>query len=145
MLSLKKNTVQILCFFLVVALVSCKKNRTHPVPSIPFDITIYTNLPSYSTLEAVGGWAYVSGGSKGIVVYRKSFEEFVAFERHSPANEGSCEFPLTCDNDNFLVLKDSCSGAQFSLLDGSLISGSEYGLRQYRAIWNGGSALRISN
>ncbi|MGV3630000.1 MAG: hypothetical protein ACO1O6_02290 [Bacteroidota bacterium] len=115
------------------------------MPSIPFDITIYINLPSYSSLEGVGGWTYVSGGSKGIVVYRKSYDEFVAFDRHSPADDGNCEFPLTTDPDNFLQLNDSCTGAKFSLFDGSPMSGSEYGLRQYQTYWDGGSGLRIYN
>lgn len=142
---LLKKAPQILFFFLLAGLVSCKKNKNHPVPSIPFDITIYINLPSYSSLEAVGGWTYVSGGSKGIVVYRKSVDEFVAFDRHSPAEEGTCEKPLTTDPDNFLQLNDSCSGAKFSLFDGSIISGSDFGLRQYQTYWNGSTSLRIYN
>ena len=141
----QKISTQILCIFLVFAVISCKKSKNHPVPSIPFDITVYINLPSYSNLQAVGGWAYVSGGSKGIVVYRKSQDEFVAFDRHSPAENGSCEEPLVCDPDNFLQLNDSCSGAKFSLLDGSIISGSEFGLRQYQTWWDGSTSLRIYN
>lgn len=130
---------------LLFTLISCKKSNLNPVPSIPFDITIYTNLPSYNALEGVGGWCYVSGGSKGIVVYRKSIDEFVAFDRHSPADDGNCEEPLVTNVDNFLQLDDSCSGAQFSLFDGSIIKGSEFGLRQYQTFWDGGTALRIYN
>src|SRR5690606_3430108 len=76
-----------LSLFLCVS--SCKKH-IHPVPNIPFDITININLPSYSDLTGVGGYAFVEGGSKGIIVYRRSPNEFVAFDRHSPANEGEC-------------------------------------------------------
>ncbi|MES2589303.1 MAG: hypothetical protein V4622_10000 [Bacteroidota bacterium] len=115
------------------------------MPSIPFDITIYLNLPSYSALESVGGWAYVNGGSKGIVVYRKSVDLFVAFDRHSPADDGSCEESLVTNIDNFLELDDLCSGAKFSLFDGSAISGSDFGLRQYQTVWDGNTALRIYN
>jgi hypothetical protein len=145
MLYYKRTYLQILFFFLIGLTFSCKKNKNHPIPSIPFDITIYTNLPSYNALESVGGWAYTSGGSKGIVIYRKSIEEFVAFDRHSPANEGSCEYPISCNKDNFLQLDDSCSAATFSLFDGSPISNSEYGLREYQTFWNGSNNLRIYN
>lgn len=124
---------------------SCKKNKLHPVPSIPFDFTIDINLPTYSNLTGVGGYAYVAGGSKGIIVYRRSLGEFVAFDRHSPANEGACEKPLVTSEDNFLELIDSCSYAKFSLYDGSPISGSEYGLRMYSTVFDGNTYLRIYN
>ncbi len=125
---------------------SCRKNNSNPVPSIPFDMTIDINLPSYSALIGVGGWTYVAGGSKGIIVYRRAIDEFVAFDRHSPADpEGSCPQPLIPDTNNFLQLNDSCSGAKFSLYDGSPISGSDYGLRQYQTVYNGSNLLRIYN
>lgn len=124
---------------------SCNKNRRHPVPSIPFDISINTNLPSYSNLTGVGGYAYVQGGSKGVVVYRRSTYEFVAFDRHSPANDGTCEDPLVTNDDNFLQLDDLCTGATFSLYDGSPLSGSDFGLRMYVTVFDGNSELRIYN
>jgi hypothetical protein len=125
---------------------SCRKNNNNPVPSIPFDMTIDINLPSYSSLIGVGGWTYVAGGSRGIIIYRRAIDEFVAFDRHSPADqEGICSQPLTPDSSNFLQLNDSCSGAKFSLYDGSPISGSEYGLRQYQTVYNGSNLLRIYN
>jgi hypothetical protein len=136
----------ILFFSLIVLLFACNKNKTQPVPNIPFDITIDINLPSYNALIGVGGWAYVSGGSRGIIVYRKSIDEFVAFDRHSPADpEGTCPEPLYPDPDNFLTLIDSCNTATFSLYDGSPISNSEYGLRQYQTQYNGTDLVRIYN
>ncbi|NBW83641.1 hypothetical protein EBR21_18000, partial [bacterium] len=73
----------------------------HPVPFVPVDITIDIQLPSYSDLQGVGGWTYLNGGSKGIIVYRKGIDEFVAFDRHSPADvNGSCPLPLYPDEQN---------------------------------------------
>jgi hypothetical protein len=140
-----KKSLQISLFFLIIFTYSCKKNRNHPVPNLPFDITININLPTYSALEGVGGWTYVSGGSKGIVVYRKSIDEFIAFDRHSPAKDGTCEKPLEVDSNNFLQLNDLCTSARFSLLDGSAMYGSEFGLRQYQTFWDGAFQLRIFN
>ena len=125
--------------------VSCKKNRNHPVPSIPFDITINISLPSYSQLQGVGGWTTVNGGSKGIIVYRKSYDEFMSFDLHSPANNGQCDQPLIPDTNNFLQLNDLCTGATFSLFDGSPMSGSEHGLRQFQTTWDGSYNVRIRN
>lgn len=141
---MKVQLILFLMFFGTLA--GCKKNKIHPVPDIPFDITIDINLPSYNALIGVGGYAYVNGGSRGLIVYRRSIEEFVAFDRHSPADpDAVCPEPLYPDPDNFLVLVDSCSNATFSLYDGSPISGSEFGLRQYQTSYNGSNLVRIYN
>ena len=132
-------------FGMLTFIFSCKKSANHPIPSVPFDITINTSLPSYNSLQGVGGWAYVTGGVQGIVVYRKSTDEFVAFDRKSPIVSSECKQPLTTNPDNFLQLEDTCTNAKFSLFDGSPISGSEFGLRQYQTQWNGSSTLRIFN
>jgi nitrite reductase/ring-hydroxylating ferredoxin subunit len=134
-------------FLFVVLIISCKKNKNlHPVPNQSFDFTIDLTLPSYADLNGVGGYAFVTGGSKGIIVYRRSIDEYIAFDRHSPADvDGSCATALTPNSDNFLVLEDACNNAEFSLYDGSAIANSEFGLRQYMAIWDGGQVLRIFN
>lgn len=136
----------ILLTFSILLTGSCKKNKTNPVPNIPFDISIDINLPSYNSLTSVGSWAYVSGGSRGIIVYRRAIDQFVAFDRHSPADpDGTCAHPLYPDKVNYLTLIDSCSAARFSLYDGSPITGCEYGLRQYQTSYDGSHLVRIYN
>lgn len=140
--------VKLQIFFVLLFLVSasCKKNKNHPIASIPIDITIDMTLPSYIDLSGPGGWAYVNGGIKGIIVYRQSYDVFVAFERQSPEDpENTCSSGLVPNADNFLQLDDPCSDAKFSLYDGSPISGSKWGLRQYQVTWNGSNLLRIYN
>lgn len=136
-------------FFILVLFigVACSKNNTNnPVPSIPFDVTIHLELPSYSALQGVGGASYYDNcGAQGIVIYRRSVDEFVAFDRQSPASQTKCAYPLTIDKKNSLQLNDSCTGAKFSLYDGSIVSGSNYGLRQYQTSWNGSNLLRVYN
>ncbi len=134
------------CFGFLLLSSKCNKNNQNPVPIVPVDITIDIQLPSYSTLQGVGGWTYLNGGSKGIIVYRKGIDEFVAFDRHSPADpNGSCPVPLYPDDQNFLQLIDSCNNAVFSLYDGSPVSNSIYGLRQYATQFNGNNLLRVYN
>jgi hypothetical protein len=136
----------ILSLFILLALGACRKNKNHPVPLVPTDVTIDINLPSYNALTGVGGWAYVNGGSRGIIVYRRAESDFVAFDRHSPADpNGSCPQALYPDADNFLQLIDSCNNAVFSLYDGAPVSNSEFGLRLFQASWNGSNLLRIFN
>lgn len=140
--------VRFILFLLVFgAIAACTKNEQHPVPNIPFDFTIDISLPSYSALTGVSGWAYVNGGSRGIIVYRRGINEFVAFDRHSPADPvgTACDQPLVPDDNNFLQLNDTCNNAAFSLYDGSPISDLKFGLRMYQTMWDGNHGLRIYN
>jgi hypothetical protein len=143
---MRKYSLYLFLPFMALWMLGCNKNRQHPVPSIPFDMTIDINLPSYNALIGVGGYAYLNAGSKGVIIYRRGIDEFVAFDRHSPADpEGICPEALYPSSDNFLMLVDSCSGATFSLFDGSPMSGSDFGLRQYQTLFNGTNLLRIYN
>lgn len=136
----------IFCFGFLLLSSKCNNQNQNPVPLVPVDVTIDIQLPSYSNLQGVGGWTYLNGGSRGIIVYRKGIDEFVAFDRHSPADvSGTCPLPLYPDSQNFLQLKDSCNNAVFSLYDGSPVSNSIYGLRQYATQFNGNNLLRVYN
>lgn len=136
----------IFSLILVTSLLSCVSTRRNPIPNMPFDVTINLSLPQYIDLQNVGSYAFVNAGSKGVIVYRMSYDQFVAFDRHSPAEASyDCDMPLTPRDDNFLELADTCSSARFSLLDGSAIEGSDVGLRQYMTLYNGSNKLRIYN
>jgi hypothetical protein len=136
----------VISFGLLLLSSKCNNQNQHPVPFVPVDITIDMQLPSYSNLQGVGGWTYLNGGSRGIIVYRKAIDEFVAFDRHAPSDpEGSCPIALYPDNQNFLQLIDSCNNAVFSLYDGSPVSNSIFGLRQYATQFNGNNLLRVYN
>ena len=80
------HRIFILSFVLLASgFIGCRRNL-HPVPDIPFNVNINVNLPSYSGLQSIGGFAYVeNAGVKGLVVYRRTMDEFVAFDRMSPA------------------------------------------------------------
>src|ERR1035437_2465260 len=64
----------------VLAMFSCKK-ANDIVPNVYVDVYLYATDPAFSPLNAESGYAYVAGGSKGIVVYRKSQTEFMAYDR----------------------------------------------------------------
>lgn len=135
----------VLSFLLLIS--SCNKNKLHPVPNLPFNVNININLPSYSGLQNIGGYAYVDNyGSKGVVVYRRSIDEFVAFDRQSTADGGQECGGVEIDEENTLIVNDVCGDSQFSLYDGSVIQGpAEFGLRGYQTIFDGTYTLNISN
>src|SRR5689334_19999406 len=54
-----------------------------PIPYVHFqDIVINLTLPSYIGLSSDGGYAYVNGGVKGIIIYRKTNTTYFAYERN---------------------------------------------------------------
>lgn len=127
-------------------MLNCTKYN-HPVPDVPVEQTLNINLPSYSNLQGVSGWVYINGGSRGIIVYRSSLDEFVAFDRHGTYNAYEECDPVYVDSNNVLNLIDPCSESTYSILDGTVTNGpAEYPLRQYRTTYNGSTnQVRIYN
>ncbi len=118
-------------------------NRDSVVPYVPVQFEINVNLPAYQALNAPSGWLYVSGGSRGIIIYRLNNDEFMAYDRHSTYNiEDGCQ--VTVGEDNILI-SDPCSASQWLIIDGSVSVGpAERPLQQYNTFWNP-PVLRISN
>jgi len=118
-------------FLLMLLPVSCEKDNQHPVPVVPVEFTINIESTQYIELNNIGGWAYFSGGYRGIVIYRWSFDEFRAFDRACPYHPyDECGFVKVIDPPTAIC---ECCGSMYLLLDGSVITGpSKYPLRQYR-------------
>jgi nitrite reductase/ring-hydroxylating ferredoxin subunit len=127
-----------------LTLVSCE-GETHPVPNVPVNIVINLDLPSYQPLNAPGGWVYLQGGSKGIVLYR-NFDEFVALERHPTYNSNDPCGGVLVDSLNIFELVDTCSGSRYSIQSGVVVQGpAKWPLRRYNTAWNGGFQVSVFN
>jgi len=135
----------------VLTLITCKKKsqqnqniQNHPVPYAPINIVVYPNDPTNFKIQAIGGWIYYPGGINGIIIYRKSTQEFVVIERTSsylPTNAGAS---AKVQIDNF-TLKDTVSNSKWQIVDGAVIQGpSTWALRIYATSYDG-NALRIVN
>jgi len=113
------------------------------VPLVNVDFVININEPSFFELTNITGWIYVTGGSRGILIYRNALDQFTAFDRHSPFEvDQNCQVSVL--EDNFTVA-DPCSESTWLLLDGSIISGpTTWPLKQYSTQFNG-SILRVFN
>lgn len=122
----------------------CKKEEKLNVPLVPVDIEINLNLPEYNALLVTGGWAYITGGSEGLVVYRSSPEEFVALDRHCTYQpENLCR--VTVDASGVMARDTTCCHSAFLLMDGSVTNGpAVLGLKRYHTTFNG-TVLRIFN
>src|SRR6185295_18939844 len=117
-----KNVLSFLLFASVLATsLSCRKEKAQDVlPNVTVDIYIYISNPSYIKLTVVGGWMYVAGGIRGVLIYRKSTNEFIALERNCTYKPDDPCSTVVVDHSN-IIATDTCCHSEFLLTDGSVI------------------------
>jgi len=133
---------------------SCDKNNDAPIQLGYTNIFIRPNSTEYQQLNTSGGWVYLTGGtlSRGILVYRLSTDEFKAYERTPTYKPDSCcvyspveKCAKVIVEESGVIVKDTCSGTRYLILDGSVIDGpARYALLQYRTEYDG-DILHIYN
>ena len=130
---------------LLVFLSGCTKNNSQdPIPNVYVNIDLYLSDPSNVKLNAIGGWVYVTGGVRGVIVYRKSNDEFIALERNCPYQPKESCATVSVDASNILAV-DTCCGSKFQLMDGSIVNGpATYPLKRYLTTLSN-NTLHISN
>ena len=105
------------------------------------NFTININLPSYSSLTVPGGWLYVTGGYRGILIYRASQDQFMAYDRTCTYNNTG----YVQVQKSGLVAIDSSCGSTFTLLSGSPQHGpATVPLKQYQTYFDG-TNLTVTN
>ncbi len=128
---------------LTLTLAGCRDNQLSRVPDVPVNIAININQPAFFDLTVPSGWVYITGGSRGIIVYRKSMDEFIALERHSPYQpEDNCAVVVADDN---IIISDPCSDSQWLIMDGTIVQGpTAFALKTYYTSYSN-SILTITN
>ncbi|TXC78815.1 Rieske (2Fe-2S) protein [Luteibaculum oceani] len=128
---------------LFLFLLACKKEENNFIPVPAVDFTVNINNPQYINLKSTGGWVYVSGGSKGIILYRSSEENINAFDRHATYQpDNNCR--VMVDSSDIAAI-DTCSNSRYLLSSGNPISGpATLPLYQYETTFNG-DVLRVFN
>ena len=133
---------------LLIMGIACSKDSTQTdtaIPYIPVNETVNINDPKFSTLKNNGGWAYLNGGSRGIILYRESTEVVRAYERHCTFDP--TEVCSTVDMDAALLQANDadCCGSIFSLLNGAIIKGpASRPLLQYQTTFDG-TTITVTN
>ncbi len=138
---LLKITVLLCSSFL---LTMCGK-EAQGVPEVYVNLSIYVNDQQNTAISTVTGWKYFAGGNRGIVIYRKSQGEFMAYDRTCPYKPDDPASIVVVDTSNNVILKDMSCGSQFLMSDGSPISGNAViPLKMYRTTYDG-TVLRVTN
>ena len=134
----------LLTFVLIFSLSCRKEEKNNVLPNVSVDVYIYINNPSYINLTVVGGWVYVGGGIRGILVYRKSSSEFIAFERNCTYQPDDPCSTVVVDK-SAIIAVDTCCHSEFLLTDGSVIKApASVPLKVYRNTYDG-NVLHIYN
>jgi hypothetical protein len=103
-------------FVFTILLASCGKEKNY-IADVPVDIKIFPSDPNYSKLTGVGGYVTIRGGVAGIILYKKSSGQIVAYDRCSSYNpESKCAVNV---NDPSIKATDPCSCYLIYMEDGS--------------------------
>ena len=160
-----KKGILILALLSLATWYGCGKYPVNPYyPNAIIDITIYPNSIHEQELNTVSGYKYYTSDpmstSRGIIVFRKSWDEFVAYDRLPP------NYPNACTdsegNTTRLVVEspfvvDHCNNAYYNILSGDIIVDEAHGmvplfstdtavfpLIQYHTLYDG-TQLRVYN
>jgi len=143
--------MRLLCYFLIAIfscslIESCKKSNNSGVPIATVDIYIYANNPSFVSLNVPGGWVYITGGVRDILVYRKSTSEFMAYDRNCTyhSSDPSPCATVSVDATNIIAV-DTCCHSKFSIYDGTVLQAPAAApLKAYNTTYDG-NVLHIFN
>lgn len=139
-----KSFLSLTVLLILISTGGCKKDTDNGIPITPVDIYLYTNNPSFVNINGVGGWVYVTGGVRGIIVYRKSQTEFMAYDRNCTYQSSDPCATVVVDATNILVT-DTCCHSKFSMYDGSVTQApAGLPLKAYNTTFDG-NVLHIYN
>ena len=104
------------------------------IPYVDVQVDLNLNLPAYNNLNFPGNWLYISGGSRGLIVYRYTLDEFVVLDRHATFDvDAGCQCSLSQDG---YTIEDPCSESEWYIFDGSIIQGpTTASLERYTTTW----------
>jgi nitrite reductase/ring-hydroxylating ferredoxin subunit len=126
--------VRIFILFSILTLLSCSKDNLDRIPEayVNYRITIQEfNIKNQNGLLLVN--KLDNTGVAGLIIYRRADNAYVAYDRCSSVNPQS-RCAVVPDDPN-LTATDPCSGAKFSLFDGSAVKApAKRPLKEYRVI-----------
>lgn len=131
-------------FAILLCTVACDPNLTDdpiPVTSFP-DIVINTTLPEYNSL-VTKGYQNISGGVRGIILYRLNSATYYAFERNCSFQPNDACATVEVDASG-LYMKDTCCGSTFDFSGNATGAPAFRPLRKY-ATTTSGSIVTITD
>jgi hypothetical protein len=138
-------------------LVNCNQNNTddyYGIPYVTVNKTINLDLPSYSNLVSIGGYAVIGNeGYRGLIVYHDGNDEFIAIDRACTYNTiEECAYVSVDNSGVFLKCGHydgntwiPCCNSKFTMDGYSIQEGpAKYPLKHYQ-VFQSGNILTITN
>ena len=103
--------IRILALFCLLFF-SCQKEEDY-IQNVMVNIDLNLTLPGFSDLQTVGNYIFITGGVKGIIVYRQGFDSYKTYDRNC-----SFEPSLSCakiDSVNSSIAICKCCNSMFLL------------------------------
>lgn len=126
--------VRLLLIPIILLFVSCAKDNGDLIPNayVNYNITLQEfGIRSNSGLLVVNKGD--NTGAAGLIIYRRPDNVYVAFDRCSSVNPS--QLCAVVPDDPNLTATDPCSGAKFSMFDGSPVKApAKRSLKQYQVI-----------
>ncbi|REJ80027.1 MAG: hypothetical protein DWQ44_04150 [Bacteroidetes bacterium] len=119
---------------------SCKKDKVYQdIPNVSVNLALQLSLPEFASLNSVGNSVEIAGGYKGILVYHRFQNDFVAFEQACPYDPVEPNSFVEKDASGVIGEDKNC-GSKFGLTDGHVINGpATKPLKQYTTDYDAGS------
>lgn len=134
---------KVFLFIGLIVLTNCSSNENlaNCIQSLPLNVNTDLNNPQLINAQTPGGHADLGGGNKGILLFNKNGNDFVAFDKLCPA--GDCNQPMVFEN---RLLKCPCDDSTYSVDFGGApqTNGFQCPAIEYRVLKNG-SAIRVTN
>lgn len=128
----------------IIFIVACTSESQVPnIPAKQVNIEINLSNLQYQALRQVGGYTYVEGGNKGIIIYRQSQSEYRAWDRictYQPKDECA----RVQMHESGFYMEDPCCKTTFDLGGFPSSGPAKYPLVEYRTSTDG-AFLYISN
>lgn len=111
---MREFAISIFIYFLLISSCSDQPSLISPIPDVIVNEQLNLNSAEAIPLKLRDGTAIaIKGGIKGIIVYRRSQDNYVAFERKSPYKmEDSCG--IIKIHSSLLFMLDSCHNCTFN-------------------------------
>ena len=111
--------IRILALFCLLFF-SCQKEEDY-IQNVMVDIDLNLTSDESFDLQTVGNYIFITGGVKGIIVYRQGFDSYKTYDRNC-----SFEPSLSCariDSVNSSIAICKCCNSKFLLSDGTPFDG----------------------
>ena len=128
--------------FIVITLLSCNKDREDRIPEVY--VNYHITLQEFNIKNKNGVLIVNNNGVAGLIIYRRPDNVYVAYDRCSSVNpQQKC---AVIPDEPSLTATDPCSGAKFSLYDGSPVKApAKRPLKEYQVIITNFDAITVIN